>query len=157
MIKCDCALFHANGPTDARPSRTASMQGPTAIARQRKLERTGYHRSRSNRVCPLDLCCFRRSLVLSGGHYLCTPLVAANRPNLNSYGLAPKPSPVAKSGVFGVWIMAGITPPEGPQGSQPAHPLWFSPPVGGRRVAWLCQAPRDGDLPSVAVVARLSG
>ena len=39
---------HGMLASDAQPSRTAPMQGTTAIARQRKLERTGYHRSRPN-------------------------------------------------------------------------------------------------------------
>ena len=84
-------------------------------------------------------------------------LLLLNRPNYTLSGLSPKPRPDATIWMFPDCIRGwDFTPPEGLQGSQPAHPLLVLPQMGGRRLALLCRALRDGDLPSKALCGDVS-
>ena len=103
----------------------------------------------THRVCPLDLCC---SLPYSSSPEDTNNTIVGsllNRPNYTLTGLAPKPSPDAKTRMLRVWVSGwDFTPPEGPQGSQPAHPSsvclrwvvaalrWFASPSAAATSLW---------------------
>ena len=114
MTKCDCASFHVNGPTYARPSdeNLEPLRGPTAVARQRGLERTGYYRSRPNndtRHAP----CLRGAWRLGVGAGIFLSLLSRHRDQVFvlAIALAPLTAQVTASGhvcTYAHTMLAGV-------------------------------------------------
>ena len=108
----------------------------------------------THRVCPLDLCCYRRLLVLPKDTTLYTVGLLLIRPSYTLSGLAPKPSPEAKTRLCRVGLVAGIHTTRGPVG------LSGQPTLSSLGLCWAATVVRGCVTPGATMTSlrwRLSG